>query len=567
MIVESSLVFEKYKIIKNRLTLKNLARINYLVGSNGAGKSTILEILSVGNSSSVRVCYDNGLIKRSKNINSDLKYNLYQITNNYENYESNKDSYFELDENFEPICTKEDIIKFKNEHLEFDIQDEIRAITHWNPVFIKFKIDNNDLLSEHFYHILKNIYSFDNYEFEYTNPDIDSNKIILYYEKRFIKFINKISKIQFIEIKRDLISGRLTLVTNMNEIFDLNSFSSGQKKLICFYFELESIDQKNKLITYGPHSGYTEYEESSSMNFNNKIYNVGINHQLYYLIDEPEISLHPTFQKMISEMLNNYAFNNINFIIATHSPFIISEAQKYKDTKTYFIEDGQTIDKNNNLSSDESMFGYEGAYGILAMGKLIGVNPSDLTADIVFCEKTLSIILNSITDRFPPNKKIIFTPAMGGGDNKIIHSLAQILKFNFNNLNYYGIVDNCKSTIKSKSDNVTEKLDTSQNLEKQFSFKKLIEATNKIMILNYDELEKAYDLNLVNEFLKNIELNSWDGKKNFSADFLKSELKFKSNFKKGEIKECLAEFIKGKLDKKFIERLSLELYNYIYTIK
>jgi predicted ATPase len=568
MKIENSIVFEGFKVIKQGFTLKNLAKINYLVGPNGSGKSTLLNML-YNEPNRVRVRYFDGNIIRSKRLNSELQTNLESILTDYEYFDEYASSYFELDENYESSATIEGYNKIQKEHKEFNIQNEIKAITSWNPKIYHFISLNNDLFSQDIYKKLLDIYSFDNYIFEHMNENAGKEKdftiVFIRFEEKFIKFINKISKIQFKEIVRDKISGNLLLKSIDNHTFELNSFSDGQKKLISLYFELVSLSQTNERNNL--EMNYDGYEEQGVISFEKKSYPVGIRYENYILIDEPELSLHPKFQKMISEMLDSFAFDNINFIIATHSPFIISENTKYKNTKTYFIEYGQTIDRNSILNSEESMNGYEGANGILAMGELIGVNPSDLTADIVFCEKTLSIILTSITERFPPNKKIIFTPAMGGGDSSIINSLAQILKFNINNLNYIGIVDNCAYTIKSKKENVLENLDESQNLEKQFAFKKLVEATKKIIILNYDELEKSYKLELVNEYLKNLKINNWDGKKDFSADFLKSELSLKSNLKKGEIKENLAEYIKDYLDTDFVKLISMELYNYIYGNK
>lgn len=64
-------------------------------------------------------------------------------------------------------------------------------------------------------------------------------------------------------------------------------------------------------------------------------------------IEEPENGFHPSFQKEIPYILENFVkdYNNVFFIVSTHSPFIISSATKYIDNqKIYLFDKGSLID-------------------------------------------------------------------------------------------------------------------------------------------------------------------------------------------------------------------------------
>jgi predicted ATP-binding protein involved in virulence len=68
------------------------------------------------------------------------------------------------------------------------------------------------------------------------------------------------------------------------------------------------------------------------------------------LIDEPELSLHPTWQNKILKLYENYAKkNNCQIIMATHSPLILGSA-KNKYIRILYFEDNQVKVLKNILS-------------------------------------------------------------------------------------------------------------------------------------------------------------------------------------------------------------------------
>ncbi|MCK5716871.1 MAG: AAA family ATPase [Thiomargarita sp.] len=78
------------------------------------------------------------------------------------------------------------------------------------------------------------------------------------------------------------------------EHFSINALSTGEKTLLTKVLDLYLSDIKNSII----------------------------------LIDEPELSLHPTWQNNILQLYENFAENNNNqIIVATHSPHILASAK------------------------------------------------------------------------------------------------------------------------------------------------------------------------------------------------------------------------------------------------
>jgi len=81
---------------------------------------------------------------------------------------------------------------------------------------------------------------------------------------------------------------------NNGEKFEINNLSTGEKTLLSKIMYLYFLDYKNKVI----------------------------------LIDEPELSLHPSWQNKVLKIYENFAkLNNCQIIIATHSPHIIGSAK------------------------------------------------------------------------------------------------------------------------------------------------------------------------------------------------------------------------------------------------
>ncbi len=75
------------------------------------------------------------------------------------------------------------------------------------------------------------------------------------------------------------------------------------------------------------------------------------------LVDEPDLHLHPERQRQyIAKLINVFSTLNvsIHFIIATHSPFILSDIPKQN---IHILKDGKEI-----LENKENTFGANGVF-------------------------------------------------------------------------------------------------------------------------------------------------------------------------------------------------------------
>lgn len=145
--------------------------------------------------------------------------------------------------------------------------------------FLKDKDYRSSEITEHFSNYMKDI--FDNLDigFKYSHLDKDDN----------VWFSSNTSLNQ--EYYYTAKNNDLNIETNLFKIKDL---STGEKTLLSKVLYLYFKDYKDKVI----------------------------------LIDEPELSLHPSWQNRVLKIYENFAkLNNCQIIITTHSPHIIGSAK------------------------------------------------------------------------------------------------------------------------------------------------------------------------------------------------------------------------------------------------
>lgn len=124
---------------------------------------------------------------------------------------------------------------------------------------------------------------FDDFEKKYKAYEDFINKLDLYTD-----IINQ--KLKFKSIKISMGSGISVIDDNGKEL-ELSQLSSGEKQEIVLFYDLIFVTQKNVLL----------------------------------LIDEPEISLHITWQKkFMDDLLKIIEYKGFNVIVATHSPQILN---------------------------------------------------------------------------------------------------------------------------------------------------------------------------------------------------------------------------------------------------
>jgi predicted ATPase len=158
-----------------------------------------------------------------------------------------------------------------------------------------------------------------------------------------------------------------------------------------------------------------------------------------FLIEEPEIHLHPKIQKHLPNFFQYFAKKyNVQFFLSTHSPFVISEVGELTETekdlfeivlpkrsrnkknfqpsqKVYFLKESQLANKRGYVST-KGNFGYWGNKVNHISNKMLGVGLIDL-------------ISPQPTSSSKSSPKLVFCEGEGNGnDAKIYNTIFKDLK-------------------------------------------------------------------------------------------------------------------------------------------
>ena len=161
-----------------------------------------------------------------------------------------------------------------------------------------------------------------------------------------------------------------------NEKFKINQLSTGEKTLLSKVLYLFFQDYKDKVI----------------------------------LIDEPELSLHPSWQNKVLKIYENFAkANNCQVIIATHSPHIIASADnKY----IRFLEKDQ--EGKISVINDIQAYGRDIEWVLEQMG-VKNLRATEVLEKFIHCQKLLNdekydkaeICINDLEEEIGQNDKQI----------------------------------------------------------------------------------------------------------------------------------------------------------------
>jgi len=390
------------RITESGIELDELVAVNYLVGENGCGKSSILEALQYFYIYSPRnkktdiganeVC-EILEIENVDSLNNDLKSN----TNSSRLRETLKNNTESIDlhlvrnsKMFHPrghisICT--------------DSSSQTEGLKHVNfePIIIHC---DSEVTIENRYE------AFNDFAFQ-NSQKIEDPKLVLSFLKSTINQKREINFSELIFILNQI---------NLNQLVQVNQIQTNKlKKLLKFLRHL--LHEKDIIIN-------TDEDESPGKDLISKfalalfylINEFGID---LFLIEEPENHLHPKWQKLIPLLLSYIAENfDVQFIVTTHSPFIISSssqlAQNIKEKsdfnhqdftppqKVYFLKDGSIASKRGEIEKDNNnhlkgRFGYWGNKLVYISSKMLGAGLMDLISPqlainsidaptIIFCE-------------------------------------------------------------------------------------------------------------------------------------------------------------------------------------
>lgn len=350
-----SITISNFKAIKEPglLRLEGLTNVNYLVGENGSGKSSVLE----------------GLFGRSKvEVEEKVKLTLKLSDSQIDSLQTDKKRFTENQINqlkkikIETPSSKEMpiiISKQISEKIAIITREDKdstdickRAIDFLKYISVRALTSNEVQYTELRESYDKSLNEYNNYILNFKfNPSYIENHNLL---KDFLnKYFFKGNEV--FDINRDANKDLLRVVTTKYDIVELNSLAGGYQFLFGLYSSITKAINYNELNTV-------------------------------VLIEEPEIALHPNMQKLIPEIVRSFAEKGVQFLISTHSPFIISEAGKIAEEerakgndpsqKVYLIEDGQTKSISGVLGEGKN--GYWGTNVVDTVCDMLGTGFDDI---------------------------------------------------------------------------------------------------------------------------------------------------------------------------------------------
>lgn len=321
------LKIKNYKIFKDvefDFTDKNGNTLNSVVlaGINGTGKTTLIELI-------VKLLHGKGSLSLSEF--PDL---FVELEVEFSEQET-KEFKLYLEDNKEDIYQQDRIFTFKNKNLTIYLEFSGDHIIDKHSVGIlsdfitktKNKIKTcyfPDLYIDFDRKSTKKLKIFD---FETVNYNLEK-----YFEKVITRFLfnnRDVTTGEVIKKQIDKINNTLKGIKTISKIVDI------EKNELIF----ESLS-KEKL-------GIEDLSAGEKELFHRAIYlNAQELQDSIILVDEPELSLHPTWQTYIADLYNNAGENNQVFL-ATHSPHIISSINPENIFAFYINEDNKKLEVVN----------------------------------------------------------------------------------------------------------------------------------------------------------------------------------------------------------------------------
>ena len=390
----SKIEISNFKAIgETPLILNELSSVNYLVGANESGKSSVLEVLHL-----LWTIRSAKLEKHPNNfvIIEDLRkqYPLYGYFDNktkntgniYKNTNLKIETKQKLNEEIEfNVFWKEksDISPFgfsekRKDNWYYKNLDKLKKLDKILGETSYICSDTKWLIPENFNNLTRD--SFWNTKTEIRQlekPIVSKTENVEgdFFERYVAILINRYR----VFLRNLSINCGGSIIRNYNgnivneicEEFNIKKFDRIQNDDLC-YVSKNSSGSSGEIAIYE----LLEFSTITMLNPEEKKFKL-------IFIDEIEQRLHPNWQKKLPKILNRLTEKlNIQFLISTHSPFIISAAAEFGETqKVYLIEKGQCLNPQGSK---------KGGAKKLAM-EMLGAGVEDiLPKKIVICESEVS---------------------------------------------------------------------------------------------------------------------------------------------------------------------------------
>jgi len=211
--------------------------------------------------------------------------------------------------------------------------------------FIEFEFENKDSIQTH------RICSLESSQITYPELNFFFSENIIYFP---------LTKDNISNIESDIADFYIKLAEK------LDSFKKALAQIHLFIkdifvdinlgFSINSIDYVNKKVVFKNKNGdlFTiDKLSTGEKTLLSKVLSLFVNNlqNKVILIDEPELSLHPSWQNKVLKIYENFALkNNCQIIIATHSPHIIGSAKNEYIRVLKFNEENQIEVFDGNLA-------------------------------------------------------------------------------------------------------------------------------------------------------------------------------------------------------------------------
>lgn len=321
-----------FKIIKFVNKEEKVRKFTAIIGDNGVGKTAVLEAITRGFTPIIRSISDKAVkecdlnsndIKRGKGWTA-IRLDISLDGNNYGWY--NKRRQTSKIEYSEKVNRQLDFKNIKTQYKQCYNEERLPLVLYYGTNRVVTEIPRRGHIKEfNIEDSLKNCfdnvnYFRDFYEWFKTEEDIELRE-----KKDDLEYVNvKLDSVRnaiermipgYTNLRIKLNPSRMIITNKEGEDLRIEQLSGGYKAVLSIVSDIAK-----RLSVANPHSDNPLEEEA------------------IILIDELDLHLHPKWQKTITNDLKR-TFPNCQFIITTHSPFIIQSLNK---------EEVINIEKDNN---------------------------------------------------------------------------------------------------------------------------------------------------------------------------------------------------------------------------
>lgn len=442
-----SIEIQKFKRFKNPIKIKDLSSVNYLVGKNNSGKSSFLQAILLSTlyrnedgSSFSDVRFPEKFARLKEYFSDEELSNPIKIVLGEEN---NKEIAIETQWRDNSV--------FKKKTGEGEIPR-----TLYIPCNVQISMTQdrasfnevNDQIKQFGILPIDNINSWIYHQEKHTAGGTWGKKE----SKKFTTFKNSISKDFGVKVL-------------LPEMDDDNQF----------YFKYLENKRERSLYLVGSGAQNVIYFVAAIVYLNN---------YALVLIDEPELHLHPAIQKKLGSIFRKLSEElNIQFVIATQSPFIISNLTK--DDSVYILKK-----RNRKMITKEANFINT------AVAMELGGEPSDVGAPenfILLEEASMERLLREINAKFF-RKTIQFISC--GGISRVADE-SEVIR----NIIDHNLLLKCTPIYLSKYFIITDKLTGKIKEDKRIiDIKQKLQ--NRFIEMDFRTLEDAYPEKYLKDFIK-----------------------------------------------------------------